>query len=69
MIRPVATVDVTPDLPPSLERLRELAITCAGRGTRPLPCSAVLTAIWEKTHSNPVLMLTISQDVLLTHGR
>ncbi len=68
MIKPVATVDVTPDLPPSLERLRELAHNL--RWSWDHETIALFRRLdrdlWEKTHSNPVLMLgTISQDVLL----
>ena len=67
MVNPVAKVDVKPNLPPSLERLRELAynlrwswdhetISLFRRLDRDL---------WEETGSNPIWMLgRISQDAL-----
>ena len=42
MVRPVSTVDVTPNLPPSLERLRDLP----GLGRH--------TAQWLRDHSGAI---------------
>jgi starch phosphorylase len=67
MIKPVATVDVTPNLPPSLERLRELAYNL--RWTWDHETIALFRRLdrdlWDQTGSNPVAMLgLISQDAL-----
>lgn len=67
MVKPVATVEVTPNLPPSLERLQELAYNL--RWTWDQETIALFRRLdrdlWEQTGSNPVQMLgTISQDAL-----
>jgi len=67
MVKPVATVDVRPNLPPSLERLRELAYNL--RWTWDHETIALFRRLdrdlWEQTGSNPIWMLgLISQDVL-----
>lgn len=67
MVKPVAKVDVQPSLPPSLERLRELAYNL--RWTWDHETISLFRRLdrdlWEETGSNPVWMLgRISQDVL-----
>jgi starch phosphorylase len=67
MVKPVATVDVIPNLPPSLERLRELANNL--RWTWDHETIALFRRLdrdlWEQTGSNPAWMLgLISQDAL-----
>ncbi|GAB4410281.1 MAG: glycosyltransferase family 1 protein [Anaerolineae bacterium] len=67
MVKPVAKVDVKPSLPPSLERLRELAYNL--RWTWDHETIALFRRLdrdlWTETGSNPVWMLgRISQDVL-----
>ena len=67
MVRPVATVDVTPNLPPSLERLRELAYNL--RWSWDHETIALFRRLdrdlWDRTESNPVWMLgLISQEAL-----
>ncbi|MBX3062562.1 MAG: alpha-glucan family phosphorylase [Anaerolineae bacterium] len=67
MVRPVATVTVVPNLPPSLERLRELAYNL--RWSWDHEMIAIFRRLdrnlWEQTSHNPVLMLgLISQDQL-----
>ncbi len=67
MVKPVATVNVSPNLPPSLERLRELAYNL--RWTWDHETISLFRRLdrdlWEQTGSNPVHMLgIISQDVL-----
>ena len=67
MVRPVAKVDVKPSLPPSLERLRELAYNL--RWTWDHETIALFRRLdrdlWTETGSNPVWMLgRIRQEVL-----
>ena len=67
MVKPVATVDVTPNLPPSLERLRELAYNL--RWSWDHETIALFRRLdrdlWQQTENNPVALLgLISQDVL-----
>ncbi len=67
MVKPVARVDVKPSLPPSLERLRELAYNL--RWTWDHETIALFRRLdrdlWAETGNNPVLMLgRINQDVL-----
>ncbi|MFC1959844.1 alpha-glucan family phosphorylase [Chloroflexota bacterium] len=67
MIRPVATVDVTPNLPAKLERLVELAYNL--RWSWDLDAIDLFRRLdrdlWEKTEHNPVLMLgNIAQEKL-----
>ncbi|NDJ78094.1 MAG: glycosyltransferase family 1 protein [Chloroflexi bacterium] len=67
MIKPVARVDVSPNLPPSLERLRELAYNL--RWSWDHETIALFRRLdrdlWEETERNPVWMLgLISQDAL-----
>lgn len=67
MVKPVAMVDVTPNLPPSLERLRELAYNL--RWTWDHETISLFRRLdrdlWEQTQSNPVSLLgLISQDAL-----
>lgn len=67
MVKPVARVDVKPSLPPSLERLRELAYNL--RWTWDHETIALFRRLdrdlWTETGSNPVWMLgRISQEVL-----
>jgi starch phosphorylase len=67
MVKPIATVDVTPNLPPSLERLRELAYNL--RWTWDHETIALFRRLdrdlWDQTDNNPVAMLgLISQDAL-----
>ncbi|MBI5960433.1 MAG: alpha-glucan family phosphorylase [Chloroflexi bacterium] len=69
MIKPVATVDVRPNLPPSLERLRELAYNL--RWSWDHETIALFRRLdrdlWEQTGSNPIWLLgLISQDALQT---
>src|SRR5688572_8882861 len=66
-IKPVTTVRVVPNLPPSLERLRELAYNL--RWSWDHETIAVFRrldrALWDSTGHNPVLMLgQISQSQL-----
>jgi glycogen phosphorylase len=67
MIKPVATVDVSPNLPSSLERLRELAYNL--RWAWDHETIALFRRLdrdlWEQTERNPVWMLgLISQEAL-----
>ncbi|MBN1564715.1 MAG: alpha-glucan family phosphorylase [Anaerolineae bacterium] len=67
MVKPIATVDVTPNLPPSLERLRELAYNL--RWSWDHETIALFRRLdrdlWQQTENNPVALLgLISQDVL-----
>lgn len=67
MIKPIATVDVIPNLPPSLERLRDLAYNL--RWSWDHETIALFRRLdrdlWEQTERNPVAMLgLISQDML-----
>ncbi len=67
MVKPVATVDVSPNLPPNLERLRELAYNL--RWSWDHETIALFRRLdrelWESTGSNPVQLLgTINQDAL-----
>ncbi|HEX3052086.1 MAG TPA: alpha-glucan family phosphorylase [Aggregatilineaceae bacterium] len=67
MIKPIATVDVIPNLPPSLERLRELALNL--RWSWDHETIALFRRLdrdlWEQTERNPVAMLgLINQDTL-----
>jgi len=67
MVKPVAKVDVRPSLPPSLERLRDLAYNL--RWSWDHETIALFRRLdrdlWTETGSNPVWMLgRISQDVL-----
>ncbi len=68
MIKPVATISVVPNLPPSLERLRELAYNL--RWSWDHETIALFRRLdrdlWERTGNNPVWMLgLISQEQLL----
>lgn len=67
MVKPVATVDVSPNLPPNLERLRELAYNM--RWSWDHETIALFRRLdrdlWVQTGNNPVQMLgIISQDAL-----
>ncbi|WP_174556054.1 alpha-glucan family phosphorylase [Aggregatilinea lenta] len=67
MIKPVATVDVSPNLPPSLERLRELAYNLHWSWDH--EAMALLRRLdrdlWEETEHNPVWQLgLIGQEAL-----
>jgi starch phosphorylase len=67
MIKPVATVSVAPDLPPRLERLRELATNL--RWSWDHETIALFRRlgrdVWEQSGNNPILMLgLISQERL-----
>ncbi|MCC7205689.1 MAG: alpha-glucan family phosphorylase, partial [Anaerolineae bacterium] len=67
MVRPVAMVTVRPNLPPSLERLRELAYNL--RWSWDSETLALFRRLdrelWEETNHNPILMLgTIDQAKL-----
>src|SRR5262245_10153416 len=67
MIKPVTTVTVVPNLPPSLERLRELAYNL--RWSWDHETIALFRRLdrdlWDQTGHNPVLMLgRISQQQL-----
>src|SRR5437764_2882538 len=69
MIKPVTTVSVVPNLPPSLERLRELAYNL--RWSWDHETIALFRRLdrdlWEKSGHNPVWMLgLLSQDQLNT---
>src|SRR5690606_27850435 len=67
MVKPVATVDVIPNLPPSLERLRDLAYNL--RWSWDHETIALFRRLdrdlWTQTERNPVAMLgLISQETL-----
>lgn len=67
MIKPVATVDVVPNLPPSLERLRDLAYNL--RWSWDHETIALFRRLdrnlWDQTERNPVAMLgLLSQEAL-----
>ena len=67
MVKPVAAVDISPNLPPSLERLRELAYNL--RWAWDHETIALFRRLdrdlWEQTGNNPVQMLgLISQEAL-----
>ena len=67
MVKPVATVDITPNLPPSLERLRELAYNL--RWSWDHETIALFRRLnrdlWERTEQNPIWMLgLINQETL-----
>ncbi len=67
MVRPVAAVDISPNLPPSLERLHELAYNL--RWAWDHETIALFRRLdrdlWEQTGNNPVQMLgLISQEAL-----
>jgi len=69
MIRPIATINVVPNLPPSLERLRELAYNL--RWSWDHETIALFRRLdrdlWEETGRNPVWMLgRLSQEQLQT---
>lgn len=67
MIKPVATVDVSPNLPPSLERLRELAYNLRWSWNHETIAlfRRLDRDLWEATERNPVAMLgLISQESL-----
>ncbi len=67
MVKPVATVEIKPNLPPSLERLRELAYNL--RWSWDHETIALFRRLdrdlWEQTESNPVRLLgLVSQETL-----
>lgn len=67
MVKPVATVEVTPNLPPSLERLRELAYNLYWSWDHEAIAlfRRLDRDLWEETEHNPVRLLgLISQDAL-----
>ena len=67
MVKPVATVEVTPNLPSSLERLRELAYNLYWSWDHEAIAlfRRLDRDLWEETEHNPVRLLgLISQDAL-----
>lgn len=67
MIRPVATVDVSPNLPPELERLRELAYNLYWSWNHEISTlfRRLDENLWIKTNYNPVWLLgQIRQETL-----
>src|SRR5512141_122016 len=68
MVKPVTTVRVVPDLPPSLERLRELAYNL--RWSWDHETIALFRRLdrdlWERTERNPVWMLGLISQAQLT---
>ncbi len=67
MIKPVATVDVSPNLPPSLERLRELAYNLHWSWDHEAMAlfRRLDRDLWEDTEHNPVWQMgLISQEAL-----
>jgi len=67
MVKPVATVDVVPHLPPNLERLRDLAYNL--RWTWDHDTIALFRrldrALWSQTNSNPVALLGLINQATL----
>jgi len=67
MITPIATVEISPNLPPSLERLRDLAYNLRWSWDHETIAlfSRLDRDLWEATESNPVALLgRISQEAL-----
>ena len=70
MIKPVATVDISPNLPPSLERLRELAYNIRWSWDHETIAlwRRLDRDLWEATERNPVWLLGLISQEALQHA-